>query len=177
MHSAFNPDSGWIPAVIDGPAGDSSAHGGGTSKLTEYIDNTDPQVVEDATLIAFYCGILVFKIPFFRRNAASFGIIFYGGGFADPKTVLDHECGHREQLNALGWRDFARFYAIPSIMGNLIDRLGIIPFDFYYSQPWEYKADEFGGVNPSARHYLPGAKEASDSYFSWVQTVSRYTLW
>jgi hypothetical protein len=33
----------------------------------------------------------------------------------------------------------------------------------YYNMPWEYKADELGGVNRN--NYTPSAKPVSDWYF------------
>lgn len=136
------------------------------------MNNTDPQVVENANIFAFYGGVLVIKTPW-KRNAASFGVIFYGGDFTDPQAVLDHEVGHKIQLNRLGWKSFIRWCAIPSVVGNLADRAGLMGPDFYFNQPWEYNADELGGVTSRSGTYQPWADGAAEIYF----TMADATKW
>ena len=69
----------------------------------------------------------------------------------ENETTIKHEYGHCLQSKILGW-----FYLIvvglPSLLGNIYDRLFHSDWDYeksmkwYYNQPWEKWADELGGV-------------------------------
>ena len=89
----------------------------------------------------------------------------------DAPTVLDHELGHRKQLDSLGWFTFTTCYAIPSAVGNLLHRFGLLPVN-YFDQPWEYKADELGGVTTRKSRYHPWAETISDLYYVRAKVIS-----
>lgn len=67
------------------------------------------------------------------------------------ETILKHEYGHCLQSQILGWL-YLIVIGIPSILGNIYNRLFHKNWDlaesykWYYNQPWEKWADELGGV-------------------------------
>lgn len=68
-----------------------------------------------------------------------------GNDVVDTDTIL-HEYGHYLQLQAMGVGNYLFNVAIPSVTGNILDRQGKLSVH-YYSQPWEYEADQLGGVS------------------------------
>lgn len=62
-----------------------------------------------------------------------------------------HEYGHSRQSRRLGWF-YLPIIAVPSVLGNLYDRLFHRKWSnerstrWYYNQPWERWADRLGGV-------------------------------
>lgn len=109
-----------------------------------YVTNDSETVVLNAKYVAFYKGRVVVKLPI-GNNAASFGIMFIGDGVSDIDDVK-HEYGHTKQLLRMGPLVYATCVAAPSVNCNLLDRIGWLKYD-YYSSPWEYEADKYGGVN------------------------------
>ena len=83
------------------------------------------------------------KLPM-GYNGASFGVIFLGDNITSKDTVR-HEYGHTRQLKDMGLYLYIVDVAIPSVMGNLLDRSEKLPYD-YYGSYWESGADELGGV-------------------------------
>ena len=57
----------------------------------------------------------------------------------------------------MGTMGYVVCVAIPSVSCNLLDRMNLLPYD-YYSSPWEYEADKYGGVNRG-------------NYTSWANSV------
>jgi len=118
------------------------------------ITNTSEIAVLEAKVFAFYRGRLVIKLPI-GINAASFGIMFLGTGLknsGDPTVTANnvntvkHEYGHTIQFLYLGVILYTTYVATPSVTCNLLNRKGLLPFD-YYSSPWEHQADIYGSVN------------------------------
>ena len=105
--------------------------------------NEDEQKVIDATYLSVYKQVLVIKLPM-GYNGASFGVIFLGDNITSKDTVR-HEYGHTRQLKDMGLYLYIVDVAIPSVMGNLLDRSEKLPYD-YYGSYWESGADELGGV-------------------------------
>lgn len=66
--------------------------------------------------------------------------------------TVRHEWGHTVQQSLMGTPKYINRIAIPSIAGNLITRNNPNP-KLYYSLPWEYSADFFGGVERSSGYY------------------------
>ena len=113
-----------------------------------YVTNDSETVVLNAKYVAFYKGRVVVKLPI-GTDAASFGIIFLGQDVAkrnDAVETVQHEYGHTKQLLRMGPLVYATCVAAPSVNCNLLDRIGWLKYD-YYSFPWDYEADKYGGVN------------------------------
>ena len=118
------------------------------------INNTDPQKVIDAHYFSAYKGQFAVKLPI-GEDAFSFGIMGIGNDIDDIKntehinTIL-HEYGHYLQLQEMGWWNYICDVAIPSVTGNRLESKGKLKVGGtainYYSQPWEYEADQLGGV-------------------------------
>lgn len=121
-------------------------------------------------LFSIYRKRLVVRIDwfddlFFRRRpqAASFGIIFIDSRFPNFENTLRHEYGHTVQMKMLGWFRYLRYIARPSVKGY---RASLTPLQ-YYSQPWEYIADVFGGaVRPA---YEKGAPVRAWEYWDQIK--------
>ena len=142
------------------------------SSSLDYVTNTDPQIAVDGGLIAFYKGALVINLPF-ECTAFSYGAIFLGSQYSSNdygKAMLNHEYGHFLQLQEYGLFSYTSTVAIPSVICNILDRADLLSWT-YYSSPWEYEADKFGGVTRS--NYSPWASGISScySYFSFTIKV------
>ena len=132
-----------------------------------YVTNTDPKAAMDGKGITFYNGTPVIHLPF-EWTAFSFGVIVLGSQYESNSygiTTLNHEYGHILQLKKYGFLSYTWTIAIPSLTCNLLDRAKLLPWT-YYSSPWEYEADQFGGV--TRMNYASWASEVSAgySYFS-----------
>ena len=133
------------------------------TEIYDYVTNTNEQVVLDAKFIAFYKGKMAVKLPI-GSNAASFGVMFIGNDVKNRSDAIDtikHEYGHTKQFDKMGLVNYTMQVAIPSVTCNLLDRQGLLPYD-YYSSPWEYQADMYGGVNRG--NYTSWAASASTTY-------------
>lgn len=117
----------------------------------------------DGGFIAFYKGAIVINLPF-EWTAFSYGAIFIGSQYSSDdygETMLNHEYGHYLQLQEYGLYSYTNTIAIPSVTCNLLDRADLLPWT-YYSSPWEYEADQLGGVKRS--NYAPWAHVVSSGY-------------
>ena len=74
-----------------------------------------------------------------------------------------------QQLEQLGLQDYLLLVAIPSVTANILDRMRILPYD-YYSSPWEYEADLAGGVVSQELQYNLKSRD----YESWAGTVNSF---
>ena len=122
-----------------------------------YICNTDEQVVLDADYLAFYKGVPVIKLPI-GTDAFSFGIIFMGnevGNRSDAKETVMHEYGHNVHFRQIGLINYFIYVAVPSLIGYWTD----IPYEKYYSQPYEYIADLFGNVDRQPYSYSSATED------------------
>ena len=130
-------------------------------KASTAMTNTEAQEVLVANLVAFYKGRLVVKVP--GSSSFSFGIIFMGN---DGDTdLLNHEYGHTMQLKELGVIDYSTYVVLPSVICYWGTELGVLPGENYYSYPWEYQADQYGGVT---RTYKDWAKDNAAYYWNLV---------
>lgn len=59
---------------------------------------------------------------------------------------VKHEYGHSIQSRWLGWL-YLIVIGLPSLCGNIFDRLFDMGSQWYYDQPWEKWADWLGGVD------------------------------
>lgn len=121
--------------------------------------NESEDVVFKSNYFSCYKGTLVVITPF--DASVSFGVI---GLSSRQKTsnMLNHEYGHKLQLNNMGMLTYISDVAIPSFTANMLDRFGKLPYD-YYGSPWEAEADMLGGVN-RMHNNTPWPKEAYSSY-------------
>ena len=152
------PGIGILDGIVDtgcGGGGGVPGSGGETGRQRsreviqreiDYYNNTDETVVLEAEFIAFYKGATVVKLPFMGTDAFSFGLICMGTGVKDcPDAIstVQHEYGHFLHFNQIGAINYTIYAAIPSLVGYWTN----VPYEEYYSQPWEYCADILGGVN------------------------------
>ena len=135
------------PNVISDATVPSSSSSGFIDDIEDCLFNIDEQAVLDAEFFAFYKGISVIKIPN-SRDAFSCGIIFVGNDVCDPNTVK-HEYGHYAHLLLVGIDNYVGRVVLPSVIGYASS----VPYDVYYSQPWEYIAEILGGVNRNNYSY------------------------
>ena len=97
-------------------------------------------------------GISHYLVDHLFDSAISLGnyIFLDSDGNFSYKTIK-HEFGHQKQSLMLGLL-YLIIIGLPSIIGNIIDRIKHKYFrryydpDFYYKQPWEAWADKLGGV-------------------------------
>ena len=97
-------------------------------------------------------GISHYLVDHLFDSAISLGnyIFLDSDGNFSYKTIK-HEFGHQKQSLILGPL-YLIIIGLPSIIGNIIDRIKHKYFrryydpDFYYKQPWEAWADKLGGV-------------------------------
>jgi len=97
--------------------------------------NTNPEAVLQAESFAFYKGSLVMKLGFMGKSGFSLGVIFIGNDAST--TLLCHEYGHFAHLTQIGLANYLAKVVLPSAIGFWCD----VPFNEYYSQPWEYIAE------------------------------------
>lgn len=97
-------------------------------------------------------GILYYLVDNLFNSGISLGnyIFLDSNGYYDYKTIK-HEHGHQIQSLMLGPL-YLIVIGLPSITGNIINRITRMYFrkyydpNFYYKQPWEAWADRLGGV-------------------------------
>ena len=97
-------------------------------------------------------GISHYLVDHLFDSAISLGnYIFLDSDGNFSYTTIKHEFGHQKQSLMLGPL-YLIIIGLPSIIGNIIDRIKHKQFrryydpDFYYKQPWEAWADKLGGV-------------------------------
>ena len=141
----------------------------------DYVTNTDEEVVLEADFLAFYNGVPVIRLPI-GWNAASFGIIFLGDQYTNDqygRNTLNHEYGHSLQMAEYGPILYTFTVAVPSLAGNALSRLDLLPCN-YYSLPWEHEADILGDVTRS--NYDTWAGPATKVYAAINDVVRVITL-
>ena len=99
-----------------------------------------------------------------KKAAFSCGVIFISDKVNDENLVR-HEYGHVVQLQKLGINRYSTTVVLPSVICFYLDEAGWLPENSYYNLPWEYKADEEGGVT---WQHSQNAKFFSDLY--WLIT-------
>ena len=97
-------------------------------------------------------GISHYLVDHLFDNAISLGnYIFLDSDGNFSYKAIKHEFGHQKQSLILGPL-YLILIGLPSIIGNIINRIKHKYFnkyydpDFYYKQPWEAWADKLGGV-------------------------------
>ena len=100
------------------------------------------------------------------KHLANCGISLGNYIFLDVDGIHDnitikHEYGHQKQSLMLGPL-YLIIIGLPSIMGNILNRIKYKYFrrhydpDFYYKQPWEAWADKLGGVERKSSKDVKG---------------------
>jgi len=125
-------------------------------------DNQSEEKVLESNYFSSYKGVLVFRVPI-GKNAFSFGVMFIGDEINDITTV-QHEYGHAVQYDEIGIYKYIKYVAIPSLYGYWSN----VPYEEYYSQPWEYGADLYGGVVRDDYEYHNDAEEKYRIYWEKV---------
>ena len=145
------------------------------SEISQFISNTDEQVVFDAKFLACYNGTLVIKLPI-GTNSFSFGAIFLGNDAknrADAVQLLQHEFGHSRHFSQIGMVSYTMNVFLPSIIGY---HFGNDDYQAnYYSHVYEYVADVLGGVTRTV--YASDAPyNYRDAETKWAGAYYIYTL-
>ena len=143
--------------------------GGGTafsdfkkpSRLKNFVANESEVAVLNAERFAFYKDTLVIKVP--GSSSFSLGIIFMGND--GDKDLLNHEYGHTMHLAELGIIKYCTYVVIPSVICYWGTEFELLPRENYYSYPWEYQADQYGGVT---RKYKEWAQDNAMYYWNLV---------
>ena len=126
--------------------------------------NESEEKVFSSYYFSSYKGTLVIKTPF----DASFSFGFIGlSRIQQESDTLNHEYGHKVQLDNMGWGAFIADVAVPSVTANILQRIGKLPYD-YYGSPWEAEADMLGSVNRKENN-TPWPEDAYDSYFDLLK--------
>ena len=137
------------------------------------INNTDEQRVYDAHYFSAYNGTLVFRHSIKGTTSCSiYGVIFLN---RDTDTIdkhtLRHEYGHSIQYRLLtdsyGSFTAAQLYTFGVAIPSLINYWRNVPYEEYYSTPWERTADKLGGVNRSLR-YTSCSNRMADWYLLFM---------
>ena len=127
-------------------------------------DNKDPNNVFNSNYFSSYNETLVVITPF--DSSFSFG--FIGLSHVQKNTnTLNHEYGHKLQLEERGWGEYITDVAVPSFTANMAHRTGNLPYD-YYGSPWEAEADIKGGVKRN-KDNTPWPEGSYDSYWDLIK--------
>jgi RHS repeat-associated protein len=163
--------------------GGSYASGGISGKghyisMKEFLDTDDPEVVFanlDTCGIAYYNGVLVLQVNFGNGGGLSLGIILLDDNYKYDKrgiNALNHEYGHRLHMDDIGVVNYLVTTAIPSFLGATLKTLKVTDVH-YYSLPWEYVADFYGGVNRPG--YEAWANQAGARFLLYTLIVGSIT--
>ena len=138
------------------------------------FSNTSEQVVIDANYFSFYKGAPVIKHYIKNNDITSctiFGIMFINGDNSKLDRGVDtikHEWGHFVQEKYYGELLYLLYIAYPSLSNRN-------PKINYYSQPWEYGADVFGGVQ-GYPYYTSDASSNFIKYHNKIMETRRKIL-
>lgn len=149
------------PPLRGGPLPDREFPISIVEQLVEHITNEDEQLVLDSMYVAFYKGTPVILVP--GSSSFSFGIIIMGkDGDSD---LLRHEYGHTKQLQKLGIIDYSTYVVMPSVICYWLTEAKLLSWDYYFSYPWEYEADQYG---EASHEYQTWAERAAEIYTKLV---------
>ena len=157
------------PATLPGVDPSYCPGGNGTlgEDIKDFLFNEDEQAVLSAEHIAFYKGKLIVKTS--GTSGFSCGIIFIGNE-VNSTSVVRHEYGHTQQLEALGLATYLSTVVLPSTICFHLTQAGVLPHENYYNYPWEHKADQFGDVT---RDYAPWSYIVSDIYWQTSRGIAQ----
>ena len=81
--------------------------------------------------------------------------------------TFNHEYGHSIQMGKLNPIGYTLLVFIPSVTSYWLQRKEILIDSYsYYSVPWEYQANLYGGVrfDKNKNNYAPGTEDAYNKY-------------
>ena len=131
------------------------------------INNNSEEKVIESNWVSAYKGKVVIRHPIKGLSSMSLGVIFLNKNETEYNTVR-HEYGHCVQLDEVGMLKYLVFVAGPSVKGywsGLSDSA-------YYSQPWEYGADMYGGVDRGEDYYEDYSFVNHLMYWDMVKKIS-----
>ena len=117
----------------------------------------------DKSSVSLGMFVFVTKEPYFYKKLKDEYEIY-----ELSSRLLVHEYGHTIQLQELGVWDYYKYVVKPSVSRYNKTKDGPYSWDSYYSTPWEYQADQYGGVT---RNYKPWASESSERYWDRVNSL------
>ena len=135
-------------------------------------DGSGASISSDAEKFAFYKGVPVIKVPGMGTDMCSFDVIFIGEEARTRRNAIEdvkHEYGHSVHFSQIGILRYTTRVAIPSLIGYYT-----VSAEQYYSQPWEYIAEVFGGVSNRLYDGQPYPYEPYASLLGtlyWIYTV------
>ena len=140
--------------------------------MREFVENTS-EVTAYENLeqygFAYYNDTLIIRLPGKNGIGFSFGFIaldhYYSANEYGINT-LKHEYGHKLHMEEVGVLSYSITVAAPSLTGAAMSNAGLLGVH-YYSLPWEYIADQYGGVNRTG--YEPWANDIAVYY--WVFSI------
>ena len=137
-------------------------------ELPDYL-NKDPQVVLESEGLSFYNGVPVLKVNLGNGGGFSCGVIILDDSYVANDIgidVLNHEYGHCLQMKEIGAWSYYDMVVKPSLAGAFLTKVGIIPYEYYHSLPWEYVADVYGGVQED--WYAPMTQKFATVYWEFA---------
>ena len=138
------------------------------AKLTH---NEDQEKVFNST-ISGYKGQITIRTPLMGSCAASAGpVMFLGRKLKHDdsgRTVLSHEHGHYLDYKQLGFFRFFLGIGLPSMI-NASRKPGKRPFDHYYNQPWEIRADILAKIDRN--EHTGEAIALSEAYHEHLKSI------
>ena len=109
-----------------------------------------------------YRGVPIIRLSI-DKEAFSFRIIYLG----DNVNIIDtfnYEYGHSIQMGKMNPIGYTLWVFIPSVTCYWLQRNEILPDSYsYYSVPWEYQANLYGGAYKDYK-YAPGTEDAFNKY-------------
>ena len=131
------------------------------------INNTSEEKVIESNWVSAYKGRVVIRHSLKGLSSMSLGVIFLNQSDVDTNTVK-HEYGHCLQLDEVGMLKYLVFVAAPSVKGYWSG----LDNSAFYSQPWEYGADMYGGVDRGEDYYEDYSFVNHLMYWNMVKKIS-----
>ncbi|MBR2335390.1 MAG: RHS repeat-associated core domain-containing protein [Clostridia bacterium] len=131
----------------------------------DWNNNDEEKVLKSNYFSAYKCQLVIREDwAFTDGRSASFVIMFLNKNETDINTVK-HEYGHYIQLQLLGLRRYIQYVAIPSVNS------GHVPYDKYYSLPYEASADILGDVQRAGYAYTDGGQGKSFIINTYIKDI------
>jgi len=105
------------------------------------------KIVDGKKLVHYtdYNGIQYWATPSMPSGISLGKYVIFFYQYHSYTDSFKHEYGHTKQSKKIGWF-YLPIIGLPSLCGNILDRIFDLGYKFYYSQPWEAWADKEGGV-------------------------------
>lgn len=139
-------------------------------------NNTDVEKVYKSHYFSSYNGVTIIRHSSGFLSSWGIGNMIFLNHSEDPKdgnpigsrqtNTLNHELGHIQQYEELGFVKYMEFIAIPSMCYNLVSRCNDVIYDNYFNMPWEYDADKRVNIDRDA--HSTWAESVRDIYFKLI---------